>query len=163
MRIVGLDPGLRRTGWGIIEFVSNKLIYIAHGIINVPVDIDFAQRLRDLHHQVEGVIKRYQPHEAAVEETFVNVNPSSTLKLGMARGVIILAPAQHHIPVYHYAPNLVKKSLVGVGHAEKNQMISMVRYLLPKCQDLKSDSADALAIAICHAHHRPIHSLMKGA
>lgn len=153
-RILGLDPGLRITGWGIIDVQGSHLSYIAHGIIESKEQEDLSSRLVSLYIQLMDVIQSYAPNEAAVEETFVNCNPLSALKLGMARGVILLAPAHAGLPVGQYAANKVKKSVVGVGHADKAQVAMMVGRLLPKCGSVTKDAADALAIAICHAHYR---------
>ncbi len=153
MRLIGLDPGLRFTGWGVIEVEGNRLRHVAHGVIKVTTEGTLSDRLRDLFEGVAGVVEAQRPLEAAVEETFVNVNPGSTLKLGQARGVVLLAPARAGLPVHEYAANLVKKSVVGAGHADKRQIAMMVGRLLPGVV-ATADAADALAIAICHAHHR---------
>lgn len=153
IRILGIDPGLRHTGWGIIESSGNNLKFIEAGVIDPPVDTDFSVRLKFLHDALINVIQIYTPGEAAIEETFVNKNPTSTLKLGMARGVVFLAPAMHDLPVFEYGANKVKKSVVGAGHADKHQVMSMVKFLLPQFQSQKYDAADALAVAICHAHY----------
>jgi crossover junction endodeoxyribonuclease RuvC len=153
MRLIGLDPGLRSTGWGVIEVEGNRLRHVGHGVIRVAAEGTLADRLNILFDGVAEVIRFQVPAEAAIEETFVNVNPGSTLKLGQARGVVMLAPARAGLPVFEYAANLVKKSVVGVGHADKRQIAMMVGRLLPGV-DAAADAADALAIAICHAHHR---------
>ena len=153
MRLIGLDPGLRLTGWGVIEFDGNRLRHVAHGVVRVPTTGTLADRLRALFEGVAAIVELQRPMEAAVEETFVNVNPVSTLKLGQARGVVMLAPARAGLPVFEYATNLVKKSVVGAGHAEKHQVAMMVGRLLPGVE-ATADAADALAVAICHAHHR---------
>jgi len=153
MRLLGLDPGLRRTGWGVIDASGNRLSYVAAGVIAVPAGPSLAARLSALFRALAAVLERYAPDEAAVEETFVNKNAASTLKLGLARGVVLLAPAERGIAVHEYSANLIKKSVVGVGHAEKTQVQMMVRRLLPGCLVAGSDAADALAVAICHAHH----------
>ncbi len=153
MRLIGLDPGLRLTGWGVIDVDGNRLRHVAHGVIKVASDRTLAERLSELFDGVAAVIAGQQPLEAAVEETFVNVNPGSTLKLGQARGVVMLAPARAGLPVFEYAANLVKKSVTGAGHAEKHQIAMMVGRLLPGVE-ATADAADALAVAICHAHHR---------
>src|SRR6202521_666828 len=153
MRVLGLDPGLRHTGWGVIDVAGNRLTHVADGVVHAPVDLPLAERLVALFRQIIEVLERFQPDEAAVEETFVNKNPASTLKLGVARGVVLLAPAERGIPVSEYSTNLIKKSVVGVGHAEKAQVQMMVRRLLPGCLVESADAADALAAAICHAHH----------
>lgn len=153
MRLIGLDPGLRLTGWGVIEVDGNRLRHVAHGVVKVTTEGSLSDRLRDLFDGVAAVVEAQRPAEAAVEETFVNVNPASTLKLGQARGVVLLAPALAGLPVHEYAANLVKKSVVGAGHADKRQVAMMVGRLLPGVV-ATADAADALAIAICHAHHR---------
>jgi len=153
LRLLGLDPGLLRTGWGVIEVRGNRLTHVADGVVEVPGKRPLAERLVDLFRQIGDVIGRFGPDEAAVEESFVNKNPASTLKLGVARGVVLLAPAERGIPVSEYSTNLIKKSVVGVGHAEKAQVQMMVRRLLPGCLAASADAADALAAAICHAHH----------
>jgi crossover junction endodeoxyribonuclease RuvC len=153
MRVLGLDPGLRHTGWGIIDVAGYRLIHVADGVVHGAIDAPLAMRLVSLFRQITSVIERFHPDEAAVEETFVNRNPASTLKLGVARGVVLLAPAERGVPVTEYSANLVKKAVVGAGHAEKAQVQLMVRRLLPGCDGVGSDAADALAVAICHAHH----------
>jgi crossover junction endodeoxyribonuclease RuvC len=153
-RIIGLDPGLRNTGWGVIEAEGSRLIYVADGAVHSDADAPLAERLLQIHEQVLRVLKEFVPDEAAVEETFVNTDARATLKLGQARGAVMLAPAFCKIPVAEYAPNTVKKSVVGAGHAEKAQVKHMVKLLLPKAVMKTADSTDALAIAICHAHHR---------
>lgn len=153
MRLIGLDPGLRLTGWGVIDVDGNRLRHVAHGVVKVASDQTLAERLNDLFEGIAAVLKAHQPAEAAVEETFVNVNPASTLKLGQARGVVMLAPARHGLAVFEYAANLVKKSVTGAGHADKQQIAMMVGRLLPGVV-ATADAADALAVAICHAHHR---------
>ena len=153
MRLIGLDPGLRLTGWGVIDVEGNRLRHVAHGVVKVSADQTLAERLNELFEGIAAVIQVQQPAEAAVEETFVNTNPGTTLKLGQARGVVMLAPARAGLPVFEYAANLVKKSVVGTGHADKRQIAMMVGRLLPGV-DATADAADALAVAICHAHHR---------
>jgi len=154
MRLLGLDPGLRHTGWGVIDVAGNRLSHVADGAVHSDATLSLAERLRQLHEGLIAVIDRYRPDETAIEETFVNKNPATTLKLGVARGVALLTPAVRGIPVIEYSTNLVKKSVVGVGHAAKPQVAMMVRRLLPGCLAEKGDAADALAVAICHAHHR---------
>ena len=154
MRLLGIDPGLRTTGWGIIESRGNRLSYIADGVVKSAANASLAERLLQLHDGLVRIIEEFAPAEAAVEETFVNKNGASTLKLGQARGIALLVPARFALPVAEYPANLVKKSVVGVGHAEKGQIQMMVRTLLPGCLTTSPDAADALAIAICHAHHR---------
>ena len=153
MRVLGLDPGLRHTGWGVIDVAGNRLCHVADGVVHAPVDLPLSERLVALFRQLGLVIARFRPDEAAVEESFVNKNAASTLKLGLARGVVLLAPAERGVPVSEYSANLVKKSVVGAGHAEKAQVQLMVRRLLPGCAIAEPDAADALAVAICHAHH----------
>lgn len=153
IRVLGLDPGLRRTGWGVIEVDGPRLRHIACGVVTVATDRPMAARLAALYDGLSEIIARHQPQEAAVEETFVNRNPGSTLKLGQARGVVLLAPARHGLPVAEYAANRVKQAVTGVGHAAKEQVQMMVRTLLPGAAVEDADAADALAVAICHAHH----------
>ncbi len=153
LRLLGLDPGLRHTGWGVIDVAGNRLSYVADGVAHSRQGDALADRLVTLFRQIGAVIERFQPDEAAVEESFVNKNPASTLKLGVARGVVLLAPAERGLPVTEYSTNLIKKSVVGVGHADKEQVQMMVRRLLPGCLAEDPDAADALAAAICHAHH----------
>lgn len=152
-RVLGIDPGLRVTGWGIVDSAGARLIHVANGRIASDESRPLAERLCQLHDGLAAVIAQYQPDAAAVEETFVNKNPSSTLKLGIARGVVMLVPARAGIPVAEYAANAVKKSVVGVGHAAKEQVQMMVARLLPGVALAGPDAADALAVAICHAHH----------
>ena len=154
IRIIGIDPGLRRTGWGVVESDGARLSYVASGLVTSPADADLAYRLRELFEGIASVIASFKPHEAAVEETFVNDNARATLKLGQARGMALLAPAMGGLVVAEYSPNLIKKSVVGTGHAEKRQIQTMVGFLLPKARFESADEADALAIAICHANHR---------
>jgi crossover junction endodeoxyribonuclease RuvC len=153
-RIIGIDPGLRRTGWGVVDSDGVRLSYVASGLVTAPTDADLAYRLRELFEGIASVIASYKPQEAAVEETFVNDNARSTLKLGQARGMALLAPAMGGLIVAEYPPNLIKKSVTGAGHAEKRQIEAMIGYLLPKARVKSADEADALAIAICHANHR---------
>lgn len=153
LRAIGLDPGLRSTGWGVIEAEGNRLRFIACGTVRPDEGQPLAQRLAELHVGLMQAIANHAPTEAAVEETFVNVNPASTLKLGQARGVVLLAPARCGLKVAEYAANLVKKSVVGSGHADKAQIADMVRRLLPAAAIDSADAADALAVAICHVHH----------
>jgi len=154
VRIIGIDPGLRRCGWGIIESEGSRLRFVASGVVMPPVDLDMSLRLVALHEGLSDVIDQFQPDEAAVEETFVNAGARSTLLLGQARGVALLTPALKGLSVGEYAANLIKKTVVGTGHAEKEQIQVMVKLLLPKAEFKGADAADALAIAICHAHHR---------
>lgn len=159
VRIIGIDPGLRRTGWGVIESEGNRLIYVGCGSVEPPQDLPLSQRLLGIHEGLAAVLGRYQPMEAAVEQTFVNKDGVATLKLGQARGVAMLAPAMFGLAVAEYAPNQVKKTVVGAGHADKNQIGVMLKILLPKADPPSADAADALAIAITHAHHRQGHAL----
>ena len=154
MRLIGFDPGLRQTGWGVIESEGNRLVHVANGVVKTTPALDLASRLVELHDALIDILHRFSPLEAAVEETFVNKNPASTLKLGQARGVVLLAPAKEGLAVFEYAPNLIKKSVVGAGHAAKEQVQMMVKNLLPGIDIANADAADALAVAICHAHHR---------
>ena len=154
VRILGIDPGLLHTGWGVIEKDGARLVHIANGTINIPAKGTLPERLTQIYEKLSTVVKEYQPDEAAVEETFVNVNPASTLKLGQARGVAILTPALLGVKVFEYSPNLVKKSVVGVGHAAKEQVEMMVGVLLAKPAVDSEHAADSLAIAVCHAHNR---------
>ena len=153
-RIIGLDPGLRITGWGVIEVKGNHLKYIAHGTVTPMQKAAFADRLCQLYTGLVEVLETYHPQEASIEETFVNQNPTSTLKLGMARGVVLLAPAKEGLAVAEYSANHIKKTVTGVGHATKDQIAMMVARLLPESRGVTLDAADALATAICHAHHR---------
>jgi crossover junction endodeoxyribonuclease RuvC len=154
VRILGIDPGLRRTGWGIIEIEGKRLIYIGCGSVEPPEGLPLASRLLAIHEGLAAVLGNFQPAEAAVEQTFVNKDGVATLKLGQARGVAMLAPAMFGISVSEYAPNQVKKTVVGAGHADKNQIMVMLKILLPKADPPSADAADALAVAITHAHHR---------
>jgi crossover junction endodeoxyribonuclease RuvC len=163
MRVLGLDPGLRHTGWGIIDVAGNHLTHVADGVVHAAADQPLAMRLVSLFRQITVVVERFRPDEAAVEETFVNRNPASTLRLGVARGVVLLAPAERGLPVAEYSANLVKKAVVGAGHAEKAQVQLMVRRLLPGCDGGDPDAADALAVAICHAQHAALRRLREAA
>jgi crossover junction endodeoxyribonuclease RuvC len=151
-RILGLDPGLQRTGWGMIVADGNRLIHIANGFIQTKPKAPIPERLSDINRGIEAVIAEHEPSEAAVEETFLNRNPGTTLKLGLARGVVLLTPARAGLPVAEYAAKEVKKSLVGYGSADKNQVALMVSRLMPGVEFANEDAADALAVAICHAH-----------
>lgn len=159
LKILGIDPGLRKTGWGVIEVKGNSTRPLGFGVVNSDADQPLSQRLNALFLGLCEVIDGFHPDEAAVEEVFVNKNPVSTLKLGMARGIAMLAPAFKNLPVFEYSANKVKKSVVGVGHASKDQMIMMVSRLLPSLGEIKSDAADALAVALTHAHYRPFELL----
>jgi len=162
VRIIGIDPGLRRCGWGVIESMGNRLSFVASGTITPAVDQELAIRLTVLHRELGAVIARLRPDEAAVEETFVSAGARSALQLGQARGVALMTPAAMGLPVGEYAANLVKKSIVGTGHADKGQIQLMIRTLLPTAEFKGADAADALAIAICHAHHRLHRKLVVG-
>ena len=152
MRILGIDPGLRNLGWGVIEAQGSRLSHVANGILHSE-GADLARRLLSLHEQLTDILHRYAPETAAVEHTFVNKDGAGTLKLGQARGIALLVPAQAGLSVGEYAPNTVKKTVVGVGHAAKDQVAHMVKVQLPGVEMAGPDAADALAIAICHAHH----------
>jgi len=154
IRILGIDPGLRRTGWGLIEADGNRLIHIACGSLETNERAELGTRLLAIHDGLIAVIEQYQPHEAAVEATFVNANAAATLKLGQARGIAMLVPAKAGLIVAEYAPNVIKKTVIGAGHGEKMQIRMMVGVLLPRADPKSDDAADALAIAVCHAHHR---------
>lgn len=154
IRIIGIDPGLRHTGWGVIETSGNNLKFIAAGTVRSNDKCDLASRLSQLYEGLCGVLHQFMPAEAAVEQTFVNKDATATLKLGQARGIALLAPAQAGLPVAEYAPNSIKKAVIGVGHGEKQQIHMMVKVLMPRANFDTSDAADALAIAICHAHNR---------
>jgi crossover junction endodeoxyribonuclease RuvC len=154
IRILGVDPGLRTTGWGVIEAAGSRLSFVGCGSIETEATTPLAGRLAAIHSALVGLVEREAPHEAAIEETFVNRDPQSALKLGQARGVAIASLALTGLPVAEYAANLVKKTVVGVGHAEKRQVAMMVRMLLPASTAASADASDALAVAICHAQHR---------
>lgn len=152
MRVIGIDPGLRQLGWGVIDVAGNRLSHVANGVCR-PIGADLSERLLSLHSQLSDIVSRFRPDAAAIEQTFVNRDGAGTLKLGQARGVALLVPAQFGIDVGEYAPNKVKKTVVGVGHADKSQIAHMVKVQLPGAEPAGPDAADALAIAICHAHH----------
>jgi crossover junction endodeoxyribonuclease RuvC len=154
IRIIGIDPGLRRTGWGVVEYLGNALRFIAAGTVRSDEKADLASRLCQLHDGLADILHYHMPHEAAVEATFVNKDAAATLKLGQARGIAMLVPARAGLAVSEYAPNAVKKAVIGVGHGEKTQIHMMVKVLMPKASFDSDDAADALAVAICHAHHR---------
>jgi crossover junction endodeoxyribonuclease RuvC len=153
MRFLGLDPGLTVTGWGVVDARGNALVHVADGVVRPDPSAEIGARLRVLHEGLARIIAEYAPDEAAVEETFVNRNAASALRLGQARGVVLLAPALAGIVVAEYPANTVKKSVVGAGHAAKRQVGMMVKTLLPGSACLTEDAADALAVAICHAHY----------
>jgi crossover junction endodeoxyribonuclease RuvC len=154
IRILGIDPGLRRTGWGVVAVEGNRLSFVGCGSVDANERLALAARLLAIYDGLTRVIAEFRPDEAAVEATFVNKDASATLKLGQARGIAMLVPAQAGLPVAEYAPNLVKKTIVGAGHSEKQQIRMMVGMLLPKADPQSEDAADALAIAVTHAHHR---------
>ncbi len=160
IRILGIDPGLRKTGWGIVISEGSKLSFVACGCIESDGALSLGQRLRQLHEGLNKVLAAHRPHEAAVEETFINRDPQSALKLGQARGIALVVPALAGLDVAEYAANLVKKTVVGVGHADKKQVQAMIRVLLPKAETSSADAADALAVAICHAQHRGMKALV---
>jgi crossover junction endodeoxyribonuclease RuvC len=154
MRILGIDPGLTHTGWGIVDENAGRLTFVAAGRISSAASTPMPDRLAAIFTQLQIIIQTHRPDAAAVEETFVNANPASALKLGQARGVALAAPAAAGLPVAEYAANVVKKSIVGAGHADKGQIQAMIRVLLPLAGPLAVDAADALAVAITHAHHQ---------
>jgi crossover junction endodeoxyribonuclease RuvC len=154
IRILGIDPGLRRTGWGLIGCEGNRLIYLACGSVETNDKRSLAERLVTIHDGLTRIVDQFRPDEAAVEATFVNRDANATLKLGQARGIALLVPAKAGVSVAEYAPNLIKKTIVGAGHAEKAQIRLMIGVLLPKADPQSEDAADALAIAVTHAHHR---------
>jgi crossover junction endodeoxyribonuclease RuvC len=154
IRILGIDPGLRRTGWGMIAIEGNRLMFLACGSVGTENGAALAMRLLAIHDGLRRVVEEHSPDEAAVEATFVNKDATATLKLGQARGIAMLVPAIAGLPVAEYAPNLVKKTIIGVGHGEKGQIRMMIGVLLPKAEPRTHDAADALAIAVTHAHHR---------
>lgn len=162
MRVMGIDPGLRNLGWGVIDVDGNRLSHVANGVCHSQGD-DLARRLLSLHQQLSDVLTRFSPDTTGVEQTFVNKDGAATLKLGQARGVALLVPAQFGLPIGEYAPNTVKKTVVGVGHAAKAQIAHMVRVQLPGVDLAGPDAADALAIAICHAHHAKSASVLARA
>lgn len=162
-RVLGLDPGLGATGWGVIEARDNHLRHLADGVVETDAALDLPARLAALHAALAAIIAAWRPDEAAVEETFVNRNAASTLKLGQARGVVLLAPALAGIPVAEYQATAVKRAVVGQGHAQKQQVQAMVRMLLPGAAPGRADAADALAVAICHAHTRATAARLAGA
>ncbi|CAA7625617.1 crossover junction endodeoxyribonuclease RuvC [Magnetospirillum sp. UT-4] len=153
MRVLGLDPGLRTTGWGIVDAEGSSLRHVADGVVKSDDSLSLAERLVQLHRGIQAVIAEWRPDQAAVEQTFVNKNPESTLKLGQARGAVMLAPALAGLAVGEYSPAAVKQAVVGTGRAAKDQVGMMVRTLLPGCLVKSPDAADALGVAICHAHH----------
>jgi crossover junction endodeoxyribonuclease RuvC len=163
MRLLGLDPGLQRTGWGLIEAHGNGLRFVAAGVVTTDPAHDLASRLDALYRGLQEVVTRHRPHAAAVEETVVNVNADSSLKLGHARGVVLLAAAHAGLEVTEYAAKTVKRSVVGTGAAQKRQVAMMVRMLLPGSGRVGGDAADALAVALCHAHHHAAQARLRDA
>jgi crossover junction endodeoxyribonuclease RuvC len=154
IRILGIDPGLRRTGWGMVEIAGNRLGFLGCGSVTTRDEDSLALRLVTIHDGLVRILEEFRPDEAAVEATFVNKDAKATLKLGQARGIAMVVPAKAGVPVAEYAPNLVKKSIVGAGHGDKTQVRMMIGVLLPKADPSSDDAADALAIAVTHAHHR---------
>ncbi|SDU35022.1 crossover junction endodeoxyribonuclease RuvC [Stappia sp. ES.058] len=161
IRILGIDPGLRRTGWGLIAASGNRLTFLASGTVISDNRKTLADRLRQLHDGLQEVVAESRPDETAVELTFVNKDAGATLKLGQARGIALLVPSLNGLAVSEYAPNLVKKTVVGTGHADKDQIRMMVKVLMPKATFNSDDAADALAIAICHAQHRGARAIAR--
>jgi crossover junction endodeoxyribonuclease RuvC len=160
VRIIGIDPGLRRTGWGVVDCAGTRLVHVADGVVISDERLTLAERLVQLRDRLAAVVAAWHPDEAAVEETFVSRDARATLKLGQARAVALMVPAAAGLAVAEYAPNTVKKSVVGTGHAEKEQIRRMIGMLLPRARPASADAADALAIAICHAHCRTSHSVL---
>ena len=154
VRLLGLDPGLQHTGWGLVESAGSRLRHLGDGVISTDAALPLAERLAILHRALNALLAAWQPDEAAVEHTYVNKNPGAALKLGQARGVALLAPALLGIPVAEYQAMEVKRAVVGTGHADKVQVADMVKRLLPGAVLKRADASDALAVAICHAHHR---------
>src|SRR5579863_10136594 len=164
IRILGIDPGLRRTGWGMVEIAGSRLGYLGCGSVMTRDDDLLAIRLLTIYDGLMRILEEFHPDEAAVEATFVNRDAKATLKLGQARGIAMVVPAKAGVPVAEYAPNLVKKSIVGAGHGDKAQVRMMIGVLLPKADPSSDDAADALAIAVTHAHHRQsvvLHAALK--
>ena len=156
MRILGIDPGLKHTGWGVIEGSGAKFYFVAAGILHSDVNKELSERLCELHKGMLDIVDEFKPDEASIEQTFVNTNPVASLRLGQARGAVIIAPVLRSIPVFEYTANQIKKTVVGVGHAEKKQVDMMVHSMLKGMEEikLKADASDALAIAICHGFMR---------
>ncbi len=163
LRLIGIDPGLRRTGWGVIIVEGSKMTHVAHGVVSPATDLPFAYRLLALHETISQLARAHGADEAAVEHTFVNKDPVASLKLGHARGAALTALASAGLEVAEYAPNTVKKSVVGSGHADKKQIMAMVEMLLGRPGVKNADAADALAVAITHAHHRAHANRLKAA
>ena len=163
VRILGIDPGLQKTGWGVIESEGNSLRYVGSGLFRTKAKDPLYLRLAQLHYGLVDIIDQYSPDESAIEETFVNKNPASALKLGQARGALLTVPAIKGLSVDEYGANKVKKSVVGTGHASKDQVGMMIKTLLPACGTISEDEADALAVAITHAHYRVMSKSLLGA
>lgn len=161
IRILGIDPGLRRTGWGVVACEGNRLAYVACGSVETDAKAPLAERLMVIHRGLTQIVAEMRPDEAAVEATFVNRDAAATLKLGQARGIAMVVPALAGLPVAEYAPNLIKKTIVGAGHGEKQQIRMMIGVLLPRADPQSEDAADALAIAVTHAHHRAAAAAMR--
>ena len=161
IRILGIDPGLRRTGWGVVACEGNRLAYVACGSVETDAKAPLAERLMVIHRSLTQIVAEMRPDEAAVEATFVNRDATATLKLGQARGIAMVVPALAGLPVAEYAPNLIKKTIVGAGHGEKQQIRMMIGVLLPRADPQSEDAADALAIAVTHAHHRAAAAAMR--
>jgi crossover junction endodeoxyribonuclease RuvC len=161
IRILGIDPGLRRTGWGMVEIAGNRLSFLGCGSVTTRDDDPLAARLLAIHDGLMRVLDDFRPDEAAVEATFVNRDAKATLKLGQARGIAMVVPARAGVPVAEYAPNMVKKSIIGAGHGDKAQIRMMIGVLLPRADPSSDDAADALAIAVTHAHHRQSAAMLK--
>ena len=153
MRVIGFDPGLRLTGWGVVAWDGLHLRHVANGVLTSDDKLELPARLVQLRRGLLEVLEAHKPDEAAVEASLVNKNPTSSLKLGVARGVVLMTPAEAGLPVAEYLPMIVKKAVVGTGHADKTQVGHMVTRLLPGCPIASQDAADALAVAICHCHH----------
>lgn len=162
MRVIGIDPGLRRTGWGVVDVTGNRIMHVANGVCASEGE-ELATRLLSIYHGLTDVLARWQPETAAVEQTFVNKDAVGTLKLGQARGIALLVPAKAGLPVAEYAPNAVKKVVVGVGHADKKQVEHMVKMQFPGVTLAGPDAADALGIALCHAHHAKFSGRLEAA
>ncbi len=158
VKILGVDPGLTKTGWGLISCDGNNISFLASGTIYTNAKESIHQRISHLHHGIIEVVKLYNPHQAAIEETFINNNPTSSLKLGHARGALMLSLSLNKdLEIFEYSTTAVKKAVVGVGRADKNQVATMIKYLLPKSSAKTEDESDALAVAICHNNHKTGH------
>jgi crossover junction endodeoxyribonuclease RuvC len=163
VRLLGLDPGLQHTGWGVLESEGSRLRHLGDGVISTTTALSLAERLCQIHRALNLLLEQWQPDEAAVEHTYVNKNPGAALKLGQARGVVLLAPAMAGLPVAEYQAMEVKRAVVGTGHADKIQVAAMVQRLLPGATLRRADASDALAVAICHAHHRSTNLILSRA